>query len=609
MSSCNIFTNYFSETFDLNRCFSSLGPATAAPITTLAGSGTSGLEHADGVGTLAIFSSIQGIAISSDGMFALVVDLDVHSVPFTTGTVRRLTMGTGIVTTLAGSDLPFDVGAGSMTDGIGTAASFSNPYGVSISPNASFALVTDDFSHRMRRIEITTGAVTTLAGSSQGYADGAGTAAMFSHPKGVAISPDGSFALVADSGNNCVRRIQIATGAVTTLAGLTQGYTDGVGTAAMFQEPYGVTISPDGSFALVADTYNHRVRRLAIATGVVTTLAGSGLGGPVDGTGVLASFGYPCDVAISPDASYALIVEMIGNRVRHITLRMASSVVTTLAGSDRSGYTDGVGTSAMFNKLSSVAIEPNGAYVLIADQGNRRIRRAALTSPCSAGFFCLAGSSSQSPCPLGSICPNASTTGAPRPCPIATYCPMTGMSTSLSCPSGSFCATSGLSAVTGVCDYGFYCPSGSTSAEGTLCLPGNFFQNQTVKPCGRGYFCAGGIFTPPTLCPAGTYCAAQGLSVSSQCDGGLFCGAVGLTAPSGKCDVGQVCPAGASAPAACPAGMLCQSAGMQEASACPAGSSCSAIVKTACESGFYALGNVSACSQCPRGSFSSSPGS
>ncbi len=345
-----------------------------APISSLAGSGAVG--YSDGNNTGAQFRGPWGVATSSDGVFALVAD-------FNNARVRRITIATGTVSTFAGS------GASSNNDGIGTLASFSNPNGVSISRDTSFALVTDWWSNRVRRIEIATCAVTTLAGSSAGYADGTGSFASFNVPYGVAVSPDATFALVADRNNHRVRFLVVATGAVTTLVGSTPGYTDATGTSAIFNCPSAVAISPDGTFALVTDGGNNRVRRVMIASGVVTTLAGSGATGFADGASSSASFNNPFSIAISPDASYALISDMGNNRLRHIV--MASGVVTTLAGSI-GGFADGAGTSALFSGPRGVAIAPDSASALITDFGNSRVRRATLASPCQPGYFCASSS-------------------------------------------------------------------------------------------------------------------------------------------------------------------------------------------------------------------------
>ncbi len=392
-----------------------------------------------------MFYGPTGVAISSNGEFSLVTD--------TINTcVRRIELETGVVTTLAGSSM---IGS---ADGIGSAASFSlGLNGVSISRDASFALVAESYNHCVRRIAIATGNVTTLAGSTQGYVDGVGSWASFNYPTGIAISPDASFALVSDSNNELIRRLTIATGNVATLAGSSFGYADGAGSLASFGSIEGIAISPDGSFALVNDASNIRVRFIVIAAGVVSTTAGSGSLGSADGKGTLALFNHPFGVAISPDASYALIADSDGNRVRHIAI--ASGVVSTLAGSTQ-GFADGVGRSAKFSSPCGVAISTDGTYALIADSGNQRIRRAALASPCLAGSYCPAGSSS------------------PTPCAAGTYAPATGLSAPLQCPAGA------------------YCPAGSVSP--ILCPVGTCNPLQGQAAC--------------VQCPVGTYAPTAGLS-------------------------------------------------------------------------------------------------
>ena len=506
-----------------------------APISTLSGAGE--LGFADGNSTHAQFRNPWGVAISSDGVFALVVD-------FNNARVRRVTMATGIVTTLAGS------GTTSSVDGIGALATFSNPTGVSISRDTSFALVTDWWSHRVRRIEIATGAVTTLAGSSAGYADGAGTSALFNGPYGVAISPDANFALVADRNNDRVRRLNIATGTVTMLAGSTRGYADATGTSAMFFMPEAIAISPDGTFALVTDSGNFRVRRLEIATGVVTTLAGSASAGSTDGASTSASFNSLFGVAISPDASYALVTNGGSNRLRHIAL--ASGFVTTLAGS-LPGFADGVGSSALFNSPRGVAIAPDGASALIVEFGNSRVRRAALASPCQPGTYCPAASTNYTQCPAGSFCANASTI---ETCSPGEYCPARSTATSL-------------------CAAGAYCTTPATQAP----------------------------------CTAGLYCHASGLSApSGNCSAGFHCDEGSSTPTQYACAIGTYCPIGSANATACALGSYCPSASLQIA--CPAGTSCNATGLTdlssavPCAPMTFSLAGASACLPCAAGAYS-----
>jgi hypothetical protein len=127
------------------------------------------------------------------------------------------------------------------------------------------------------------GKVTTFAGMrDDGFSDGLGTAAKFSSP--CSMATDGANLYVADRANHMIRKVVIATGEVTTLAGsTTAGHADGVGNAARFNNPIGIAIN--GSDLYVADTGNNMIRKVVIATGEVTTFAGSLNVGYADGIG------------------------------------------------------------------------------------------------------------------------------------------------------------------------------------------------------------------------------------------------------------------------------------------------------------------------------------
>jgi sugar lactone lactonase YvrE len=102
--------------------------------------------------------------------------------------------------------------------------------------------------------------VTTLAGSSDGFVDGTGTGAKFSSPNGVAVIPSSGIIVVADKNNNRIRRLDPTSGVVTTLAGNSYGFADGAGAAAAFKFPNGVAVIPSSSVIIVADTNSNRIR-------------------------------------------------------------------------------------------------------------------------------------------------------------------------------------------------------------------------------------------------------------------------------------------------------------------------------------------------------------
>jgi sugar lactone lactonase YvrE len=209
-------------------------------------------------------------------------------------------------------------------------------------------------------------AVSTLAGSTAGYADGNGTSAQFSQPYDVAADGQGNI-YVADYGNNRIRKISPA-GIVTTLAGNgTKGYLDGPGSTAEFNDPFGVAADRQGNI-YVADWSNQRIRKIA-PDGTVSTLAGNGALAYQNGTGTGASFWGP--IGITVDVQGNVYVGEFGNDIRKIT---PAGVVTTLAGSGVAGYADGAGTAAAFNYPARLTVDTLG-NVYVADGYNNCIRR------------------------------------------------------------------------------------------------------------------------------------------------------------------------------------------------------------------------------------------
>eukprot|EP00666_Eupelagonemidae_sp_cell4sb_P017908 gene17908-biopygen25867 len=133
-------------------------------------------------------------------------------------------------------------------------------------------------------------------------------------------APDGITIAVADRSNHRIRLVVAATGAVTTLAGNgASTYADGVGTAAAFNGPTGVAYAPDGATLAIADRSNHRVRLVSVATGVVTTLAGSGAASFADGLAAAASFDRPLSVAYAPTGDEIAVADRSNHRVRAVS--------------------------------------------------------------------------------------------------------------------------------------------------------------------------------------------------------------------------------------------------------------------------------------------------
>ena len=273
--------------------------------TILAGTGNSG--YANGVGTLASFNQPKGI--TTDGTNLYVGDILNHR-------IRQIVISTKAVTTLAGKGSSSGIAYGT-SDGVDTLARFRRPYG--ITTDGTNLYVADTNNHTIRKIVIDNKSVTTLAGTvgDNGSANGVGTAASFYFPMG--ITTDGTNLYVADSRNDLIRQIVISTKAVTTLAGGGSGVgTDGTGTDASFNLPTGITT--DGTNLYVADYDNHKIRKIGIDNRSVTTLAGTGTGGstngPGSGAGSKAKFKNPA--GITTDGTDLYVIEKTNHRLRKI---------------------------------------------------------------------------------------------------------------------------------------------------------------------------------------------------------------------------------------------------------------------------------------------------
>jgi len=242
-----------------------------------------------------------------------------------------------------------------------------------ITTDGTSLFVVDTFYCRIQTITIATGAVKTLAGAQNACetADGIGSSARFYYPQG--ITTDGTYVYVVDS-MHTIRKVEIATGAVTTIAGLagSPGSTDGTGSNARFNFPYpgGSTsgITTDGVNLYVAETVNSVIRKIVISSGVVTTLAGvAGSAGWADGTGTEARFYAP--VGITTDGTNLYVTDAAA-LVRKIEI--GSAVVTTVAGSPQQyGSVDGTGSAARFSGPNDITTDGTNLYV--ADGSIRKI--------------------------------------------------------------------------------------------------------------------------------------------------------------------------------------------------------------------------------------------
>jgi sugar lactone lactonase YvrE len=280
--------------------------------------------------------------------------------------------------------------------GDGSPATLADPFGVAVAEDGTVYVSDAGESNRIRKIA-SDGSFTTLAGGSEGFADGAGAQASFNTPSGLAIDADGNL-YVADTGNNRIRRVT-PEGVVSTIAGDgTAGYVDGLAAQARFNGPIGVAVDQQGN-VYVADTYNDRVRKIS-TDGQVTTLAGGATPGYADGPSNAALFDTPCGIVATLDGS--VVVADTGNRqLRRVspegnvsTITISDADLSRPAGlavthdnflyvteldrsrviqvtPDNTSYT----IAAEFNQPGGVAVNPRTTELYVTDSANYRVRK------------------------------------------------------------------------------------------------------------------------------------------------------------------------------------------------------------------------------------------
>jgi sugar lactone lactonase YvrE len=292
---------------------------TLGRITTVAGAGTQGFSGDDSQATSALLDSPEGLAVSATALY--IADTHNHR-------VRKVDFATGKITTIAGSSA-----AGASGDrGPATSATLDRPVALALNAKGDL-FIADAGSHRIRCIDANTGVMNTIAGSGvEGY-DGDhtdATTALLDSPQGIAVDAKGNI-YVADTHNHRIRHIDVTTGLITTVAGTGAfGFAGdaGASTQATLALPRGVTVDAAGN-VFVADLANHRIRRIDGTTGVITTSAGDGTQGFAGdgGTAVSASLDSPRAVTIPPSGTFAF-ADAANRRIRQVS----GTIVQTIAG-------------------------------------------------------------------------------------------------------------------------------------------------------------------------------------------------------------------------------------------------------------------------------------
>ena len=290
-----------------------------------------------------------------------------------------LPLSAATVSTLAGTGVSGATGDG----GPAVKAQIGNPYGLTIGPDGALYVCEID-THRVRRIDLKSGKISTVAGTGEmGYSGDGGPAtnAKLNEPYEVRFDGEGNMFFV-EMKNAIVRRVDRKTGKISTVAGTGEDGFSGDGgpaTKAQFNRPHSIAIGPDGAL-YVADIGNHRIRRVDLSSGVITTFGGTGEKLPTpDGSAVKGTpLNGPRTMTFSKDGDMFLALRE-GNAVYRLDWK--SQTWRHIAGTGEKGY-EGDGGPAKKAKLAGpkgIEVGPNGG-VYIADTESHTIRRIDLKS-------------------------------------------------------------------------------------------------------------------------------------------------------------------------------------------------------------------------------------
>lgn len=349
--------------------------ASTAVIVAFAGNGGAGSATGDGGPALPAL-------LAEPSSLALAGNADLFIADRGDNRVRRVERTTGIITTVAGNGTSPSSGDG----GQATDAGFNGPTGLAVDEGGNLFVV-DQGAHKIRRVDVASGVITTIAGSgTQGLCghDLPALEACFNGPWGLTADAAGNL-FVADTFNNRVARYDVAAGTVTTVAGNgSQGYSGdgGAATQASLALPMGVAVDREGRFLYIADSFNFRVRRVNLSTGIIRTLAGDGnsAGSYEDGVPATSiSLALPWGLALDAENNL-LITDAPANQIKKVVV--STGLIYRVAGAGSVGFAGdgGLALDAVLNQPTSAVGDSDG-NLFIADQMNHRVRRVTNAPP------------------------------------------------------------------------------------------------------------------------------------------------------------------------------------------------------------------------------------
>ncbi|MCB8978638.1 MAG: hypothetical protein H6657_14555 [Ardenticatenaceae bacterium] len=335
-------------------------------ITTIAGDGTANYSGDGGSAELSQLQYPHSVALDSAGNL-YISDKFNHR-------IRKVDSLTGIITTVAGTGVPGYSGDG----GQATTSQINRPHGIFVDALDNL-YITDELNQRIRKVDLNTGIITTVAGNGVAGFSGDGGPAIsssLSAPKWVTVDSAGNI-YIADSDNHRIRRVEAGTGTMTTFVGTGTGGYNGdniLAINAQINRPVTVIVD-EADNVYISDYDNNRIRKVDILTGLITTVVGNGTRGSAGDGGLAVNAQVDQLHGINFDASGNLyIADTYNHRIRRVDAM--SGIISTVAGDGTQGYSGDGGPSvnAQLNYPHDIVFDSHGDYY-IAGHSNHVVRK------------------------------------------------------------------------------------------------------------------------------------------------------------------------------------------------------------------------------------------